>query len=153
MIPPRVHIFLWLLANNKTHTRDNLVKRRKVDDETCLFCSEKESVNHVFFQCCVAKAFWVWISEIAGRNAGTDFELVATCWLSEKRFKLLNVLTSAALWTSWKTRNELCFQGKQWVSLRPLAGRCARMLRAWTLLQKPEDVAGRQNWGEEDQDR
>jgi hypothetical protein len=32
---PIVHIFLWLLANNKTLTRDNLAKRRKVDDETC----------------------------------------------------------------------------------------------------------------------
>jgi hypothetical protein len=27
-VPPRVHIFLWLLANNKTLTRDNLAKRK-----------------------------------------------------------------------------------------------------------------------------
>jgi hypothetical protein len=47
--PPRVHMFLWLLMNNKTLTRDNLVKRRKVVDESCLFCSEKESIHHLFF--------------------------------------------------------------------------------------------------------
>jgi hypothetical protein len=36
-IPPRIHIFLWLVANNKILTRDNLTKRKIVDDKTCLF--------------------------------------------------------------------------------------------------------------------
>jgi hypothetical protein len=35
-VPPRLHIFLWLLANNKTLTMDNLAKRRHVDDKTCV---------------------------------------------------------------------------------------------------------------------
>jgi hypothetical protein len=54
-IPPRLHVFLWLLANNKVLTRDNLAKRRQVDDKTCLFCAELESVSHLFFNCCVAR--------------------------------------------------------------------------------------------------
>jgi hypothetical protein len=49
-IPPRVYIFLWLLANNKTSTRDNLAKRRNLDDKTCVFYTEPESVTHLFFQ-------------------------------------------------------------------------------------------------------
>jgi hypothetical protein len=57
-IPFRLHIFLWLLANNKTLTRDNLVKRRKLDDGSCLFCNEDESVHPLFFGCCVAKVLW-----------------------------------------------------------------------------------------------
>jgi hypothetical protein len=28
-VPPKLHTFLWLLANNKTLTRDNLAKRRE----------------------------------------------------------------------------------------------------------------------------
>jgi hypothetical protein len=36
-VPSRLHVFLWLLANNKVLTRDNLVKRRPVNDKTCLF--------------------------------------------------------------------------------------------------------------------
>jgi hypothetical protein len=48
-IPPRVQFFLWLLSKNKLLTRDNLAKRRSVNDNTCLLCSEKESINHVFF--------------------------------------------------------------------------------------------------------
>jgi hypothetical protein len=36
-IPPMIHIFLWLVLNNKILTRDNLGKRRHVDDKTCVF--------------------------------------------------------------------------------------------------------------------
>jgi len=37
-VPPRVHFFLWLVINNMSLARDNLAKRRKVEDENCLFC-------------------------------------------------------------------------------------------------------------------
>jgi hypothetical protein len=37
--PPRLHIFLWLLANNKVVTIDNLSKRRELNDVSCLFCT------------------------------------------------------------------------------------------------------------------
>jgi hypothetical protein len=53
-VPPRIHFFLWLLSNNKLLTRDNLEKRSKVEDITCLFCQEPESVAHLFFGCVVA---------------------------------------------------------------------------------------------------
>jgi len=63
-IPPRVQIFLWLLAKNRVLTRDNLAKRREVSDKTCVFCIGLESVNHLFFDCCVAKRIWLIVSEI-----------------------------------------------------------------------------------------
>jgi hypothetical protein len=43
------HVFLWLPANNKVLTRDNLGKRKQVDDKICLFCNEPETVIHLFF--------------------------------------------------------------------------------------------------------
>ena len=33
-VPPRIHIFLWLLSNNKILTRTNLAKRRHVEDQS-----------------------------------------------------------------------------------------------------------------------
>jgi hypothetical protein len=36
-VPPRLHIFLWLLANNKVLTRQNLAKKRKLDNMSRLF--------------------------------------------------------------------------------------------------------------------
>jgi hypothetical protein len=54
-VPPRVQYFVWLLSKNRLLTRDNLCKRRKVDDSTCLFCAEQESIQHLFFECVIAK--------------------------------------------------------------------------------------------------
>jgi hypothetical protein len=65
-VPPRIHIFLWLLTKNKILTRDNLSKRKKLDDITCLFCTEFESVRHLFFECCVAQNIWETISDMLG---------------------------------------------------------------------------------------
>jgi hypothetical protein len=94
-----LHIFLWLLANNKTLTRDNLAKRRKVEDGSCLFCNDAESVAHLFFGCCVAREIWKEVLEIVSRVVGTDFESVAKWWLCDKKCKILNVVTSAILWS------------------------------------------------------
>jgi hypothetical protein len=55
-IPSWLHIFLWLLANNKVLTRDNLAKRRKVENICYLFRIEKEIVSHLFFDCFVAQS-------------------------------------------------------------------------------------------------
>jgi hypothetical protein len=47
--------------------RDNLAKRREVDDKSCLFCSEKETAGHLLFECCVARNLWEVVAEIADR--------------------------------------------------------------------------------------
>jgi hypothetical protein len=115
-----VHIFLWLLANNKTLTRDNLAKRKPLDDKTCLFCSERESISHLFFACCVAKLFWQTIAEVTVLDLGADFESVARFWISEKKHRIVNICTAAALWALWKLRNEVCLQGVRWIGVHVL---------------------------------
>jgi hypothetical protein len=83
-IPPRVHFFLWQLINNKVLTRDNLVKRRKVEDPSCLFCSEAESVQHLCFDCVVAAQCWKVTSDIIGTTVGVDLVSIGQYWLSNK---------------------------------------------------------------------
>jgi hypothetical protein len=73
-VPPKLHVFLWLLANEKVLTRDNLAKRRQVDDLTCLYCNDAESVKHVLFECCVAKWLWEVLAEVTGLPVIIDFE-------------------------------------------------------------------------------
>jgi mannosylglycoprotein endo-beta-mannosidase len=51
-IPPWVQFFLWLLANNRTLTCDNLAKRKEVNDPSCLFCNEQESSPVFWVYCC-----------------------------------------------------------------------------------------------------
>jgi hypothetical protein len=137
-VTSRVHIFLWLLSNNKTLTRDNLGKRKELEDNRCLFCNELESVAHLFFECCVARVVWNEIAEISGKEIGTDFESVARWWVADKQYKVLNVCSAAAFWAIWKLRNEFCFQGAVWSGVQVLLRRIARMLWDWRLLNKLE---------------
>jgi hypothetical protein len=80
-------------------TRDNLSKRETVDDASCLFCLETESVHHLFFGCYIAKLMWSQLCEMNNKMVGTDFESVAGLWLCEKKSKALNICTTAVLWS------------------------------------------------------
>jgi hypothetical protein len=137
-IPPRIHFFLWLLSKNKNLTRDNLAKRQKVEDMRCLFCEELESCNHVFFECVVAKEMWSRISSAIGRNVGNSFESIGICWLSNRKFAAINILSSAALWAMWKLRNALCFQNFVWQDMRKLLMNIVVMAQNWIMLCPPE---------------
>jgi hypothetical protein len=54
---------------------------------------------------------WKDINEVLGVNVGHDFESVAKSWLNENKFKLVNICTTAILWSLWKTRNDMIFSG------------------------------------------
>jgi hypothetical protein len=55
-----------------------------VEDNTCLFCKEAESVTHVFFECCVAQSLWGIISEAIGLQMISDFESMGKLWLRKE---------------------------------------------------------------------
>ena len=135
-VPPRLHVFLWLLANNRLLTRYNLSKRRHVDDLSCLFCSEPETCHHLFFDCVVAKMVWSTISELVGTPVGADFESVARWWISNKNFFALNTTCTAALWSLWKLRNDMCFQGKAWPGVKDIWRRMVLELDQWKVLSE-----------------
>jgi hypothetical protein len=56
VVPPKIHLVLWLLAHNKLATVDNLNKKGLDKPKSCRFCEEDESIAHLFFECIVAKA-------------------------------------------------------------------------------------------------
>jgi hypothetical protein len=65
IVPHRIHFFLWLVSKNKLLTRDDL-ERQNLDDYTCLFCTEKEYVHHLFFKCVIARKVWEEMSQMMG---------------------------------------------------------------------------------------
>ena len=79
-IPPRIQIFLSLLVNNKLLTRDNLSKRQEVGDPTCVFCSENEYVQHLLFDCVIAKRVWDFVSEAFDYPYINSFNDVCALW-------------------------------------------------------------------------
>jgi len=132
--PPRIHFFLWLLMHNKVLTRDNLSKKRKVEDAACLFCCEPESVQHLFSECVVAKQMWQIISGLLDCEVGKNLDSIGVMWLSNKRFCVHNMICAAGLWALWKLRNVLCFQNGKWRSMAHLLGRVAYMAQNWIIL-------------------
>jgi hypothetical protein len=55
-IPDKVKIFMWLVAQKSILTKDNLIKRK--GNPTCYFCGAAETVEHLLFECPVAKFVW-----------------------------------------------------------------------------------------------
>ena len=98
-----------MLSKNKILTRDNLGIRQKVVDKSCLFCTEPESANHLLFECVVGKEMWNVLSECLEVDLRNDFESVAGKWICHKKFCLVNMFTSIALWSLRKLRNEFVF--------------------------------------------
>lgn len=54
--------FLWLTFKDSILSKDYLVHRGWTGDERCRFCSYKETIDHLFFGCSVAKYVWNVIS-------------------------------------------------------------------------------------------
>jgi len=68
-MPLKVKIFMWLTLQEAILKKDNLQKRNWKGNETCAFCTEKESVNHLFFGCMTAKYVWSLIAYAMGANS------------------------------------------------------------------------------------
>lgn len=133
-IPPRIQIFLWLLTKNKLLTRDNLQKRQNVDDATCLFCKEPESIHHLFFDCVVSVELWRVISDMS--NYTNELTSVAMLeWWTRNCNRTADVMFhSAALWTLWRYRNDMCFNHVPWIGMEVLWRKAASTLATWEVL-------------------
>jgi len=107
-IPPRVQNFLWLLSKNRLLARDNLAKWTEVLDQSCVFHAEKESVDHLFFQCCVAKRIWHIVLTMLNLFDDCNYETVASGWLANKHQNVNNIICATVMCCLWKLRNDLC---------------------------------------------
>jgi hypothetical protein len=94
-VQPRVHVFLWLLANNKLLTRDNLAKRQHVPGHSCVFCSESENIMHLFYECVVAQEVWKQISKITEVKLQVNLLSIASLWIYEKTQQVPNIIHAA----------------------------------------------------------
>jgi hypothetical protein len=84
VVPPKIHLFLWLLSHNKLATVDNLNKKDFSKPKQCCFCSEDESVMHLFFQCVVVKVIWKLVGSIIRCEIGSDYLSVTSGWIKKE---------------------------------------------------------------------
>lgn len=59
-IPPKIRLFMWLLAKNKILTKSNIVNRGWTGSLQCHFCNLTKIVYHLFLQCHKARQVLFW---------------------------------------------------------------------------------------------
>jgi hypothetical protein len=57
-LPLKIKIFLWYFGGNVILTKDNLANRRWKDSMKCSFCDQIENIQHLFFDCYLARNIW-----------------------------------------------------------------------------------------------
>jgi hypothetical protein len=57
-VPLKIKIFMWFLHHKVILTKDNLAKRKWQGCKKCAFCDKDESIQHLFFECPLAKIIW-----------------------------------------------------------------------------------------------
>lgn len=60
-IPIKIRIFMRLAYKNRILTKDNLLKRGWQGCNTCIFCTQPKSIQHLFFTCPFTKQIWFYM--------------------------------------------------------------------------------------------
>ena len=87
-VPLKIKIFLWYLQKGVTLTKDNLLKRRWKGGSKCCFCPKDETIQHLFFECHMAKFVWTAIFFAFGVRAPTNVNDMLGSWLNGFPMKL-----------------------------------------------------------------
>ena len=88
--------------------------------------------------CCFRFHIQIWISD-RQKQAWLCF---GRWWISNDKNAVLNCACAATLWSLWKSRNHLCFQGGTWQGEGQILGSIAKMLKRWRVLLKQEKHVG-----------
>lgn len=114
-LPQKLKVFAWLVAQNKLQTGDNLKKRKWKGDEKCCLCRKMENMDHIFFECHIAKTIWYCFKEALGWDrvpiSMTD---MMEHWIpiggQNYHIKLFTLII--VLWGLWTVRNKMAIEKK-----------------------------------------
>ncbi|KAM0029767.1 putative RNA-directed DNA polymerase [Helianthus debilis subsp. tardiflorus] len=119
--PKKVNFLLWRIIQDKVPTYAALARRNIViQDNVCKMCGEEvESALHLFASCRIAEQIWEFVSRWCRIQQVFALELKDLANIhksnngSQRWKKVVSLVTQAAIWVIWKSRNEAVFEGKQ----------------------------------------
>jgi hypothetical protein len=82
-IPLKIKVFLWLLYREVILIKDNLVKRNWHKNEMCSFCSNKEIIQHLYFDCALANFIWRVVHLVARPSLPNNIRHMFGAWVRD----------------------------------------------------------------------
>nr|GEV27413.1 RNA-directed DNA polymerase, eukaryota [Tanacetum cinerariifolium] len=112
-VPIKVNVFIWRLTLNKLPSKLNLHRRCiDVSSGLCPICQDDvESVNHIFFNCDMAKALWDLLAKwwdldiLVCANISEWFSWLDSLRVSSKVRLFLEGVGGTILWSIWSFPN------------------------------------------------
>jgi hypothetical protein len=141
-IPLKVKIFMWLIQENAILTKDNLIKRNWQGDRRCYFCNSDENIDHLFFDCHLARYIWSLISYVVGADCRPTSFLQFWIWVNKfiTNNKVIHFAgLSAICWAIWKVRNKVYFDKKPVLSPTEIVCVASSFISYWAGLHKEGD--------------
>jgi hypothetical protein len=112
-------------------------------NETCYLADGCESVNHVFFNCHIAKKIWGFIREIFDCNHfPSSLKEITETWLQGKGpmpTMLILFVFAGFAWAIWTNRNKMAIELKSPKSPSDIIYTAVSFLQKWSILLKEAD--------------
>ena len=120
LLLPYTHDLSFLAAHNVLPTHDLLYKYGITRLVGCLFCREKESIKHLFYDCHVVAPLIEFISDLLSTAVNVmtlNFTNIIyfndiPAFFDDSSMKLFIILVSEAKYIIWSVRNEAKFNKK-----------------------------------------
>ena len=80
-LPLKVKVFLWFIHRGVIVTKDNLVRRNWHVNEKCCYCSNNKIIQHLFFECHMARLIWRIIHTTLGLQKTKNVIHIFGTWL------------------------------------------------------------------------
>ncbi|MCH82343.1 LINE-1 reverse transcriptase like, partial [Trifolium medium] len=119
--PSKVCAFSWQLLLDRNPSKDNLRKRRILQEHqtNCVICgSGVETTLHLFLHCaCASKVWyqimsWLGLIVIVPHNLITSFGMLVGCGKDKRDKECLTLIWNALMWVIWKFRDDCVFNNK-----------------------------------------
>ncbi|CAN6182020.1 unnamed protein product [Urochloa humidicola] len=141
-IPLKIKVFMWYLIKGVILTKDNLARKQWHGNLSCSFCAQNETIQHLFFDCHLAKFIWRIVQVCFNLSPPTSVDYMFNGWLSGINRKLKSQIlagASAMCWAIWISRNDVVFDKGLVPSYLQVLFRGTYWTRFWSLLQKVDD--------------
>ncbi|KAK1312463.1 hypothetical protein QJS10_CPA07g00560 [Acorus calamus] len=138
--PLKVHVFLWMMFQDKLLTKVYRAKWSD-DDPRCPIClGGQETSEHIMIHCSTAQQIWGIMRSVCGMP--TNFHTLEELWAAGKHLKhpqdnsvkakVTQLFVPAVTWALWLARNHFLFRGMK-VYIENVWEMVTHLIREWGL--------------------